>query len=116
MKRVYGRVTVNGVRQWVVVPTDAAGFDSNVALTALCQTLLLQTGESPFWASSGVNAQQSVNTGVPPDFAVAQIQAFYASFFASLIIQRASGANAAPVYNARALTFQGSILTASVAI
>jgi hypothetical protein len=113
--RVYGRVgQVNGLGgTWVVVTTDANGFNDELMLTVLCQCLKLTLGEDPFWAQIGIPAQQSVITQIFPSLAVANIQTFFAPAFASLVITQASGPT--PVYFVNAVTHSGSILTAVVA-
>jgi len=114
--RVYGTIeNEEGQRIWQVVTTDANGFNDNVYLTALCQDLLLQLGESPFYANFGIPATQSVQTQVPPDYWVMQTQQEYAQYFASLIISKVSRA-ANPTYKVVVITHQGAILTQEVAI
>lgn len=116
--RTWGRINggVNGVGgTWVEVTTDANGDNSNVWLTTLCQTLLLNLGESPFWASYGIPAQQSIVTQVFPDFYAARTQSQFAQYFASLTIQRVLG-SFPPVYNVRAVCFNSAILTSQVAL
>jgi hypothetical protein len=118
MMRVWGRVGggVNGVGgTWVAVTTTPSGDNSNVYLTALCQTLKLSINESPFWASSGIDGPQAVMTQIAPDFYATQVQIFYAPFFASLTINRVL-AVIPPTYRVRAVTPSGSVLTATVAV
>lgn len=124
MRRVYGRIVPNVLypdqKQWVEVDTDSAGFDDAVYITALAQCLLLQLGESPFWANWGIPAIQSVQNQVPPDYYVALMQQRFAPNFASLIITRAfipaSGRNQRPVptYDVKILTHRGSRVDFSV--
>lgn len=114
--RSYGRLGggVNGVGgQWVEVTTDANGYNSNVWLTTVCQALKLNLGESPFFSTTGIPAQQSVVTQIYPDFYAARTQAQFAQYFASLSIQRVLG-SFPPVYTVRAVCFSGSILEAQV--
>lgn len=114
--RVYGTVTnEEGKKIWQVVTTDANGFNDNVYLTALCQDLQLQLGESPFYANYGIPALQSIQNQVPPDYWVMQVQQQYSQYFASLIITKVLGAPN-PTYNVQVLTHQGAILTRTVAI
>ena len=58
--RVHGRITnPNGSKQWVTVSTDpTTGSNSWVFLTSLCQALLLNLGEAPFDAGSGLPAHE----------------------------------------------------------
>lgn len=116
MLRVWGRVgQVKGVGgTWTLVQTTPSGDSSMVYLTALCQTLKLSIGESPFWANSGIDGPQAVMTQIAPDFYASQVQTFYAPFFASLIINRVLGVNP-PTYAVRAVCFSGAVLTATVA-
>ena len=116
MLRVWGRTgQVNGVGgTWTAVTTTPSGDNSMVYLTAICQTLKLSVGESPFWASSGIDGPQAVMTQIAPDFYATQVQTFYAPFFASLIINRVLGVNP-PTYTVRAITKAGAVLTATVA-
>jgi len=114
--RTYGRLgSVNGMGgTWVEVSTDANGDNSNVYLTTIVQTLKLSLGESPFYASYGIPAQQSVVTQVFPDYYVTQTQTQFAPYFASLVITRQQG-KTTPTYNVTALCHSGAILTATVA-
>jgi hypothetical protein len=114
--RTYGRVgqVNNQGGTWVVVQTDAAGFNDNVYLTAVAQVLKLNLGESPFWANYGIPAQQSVVTQVFPDYYAAQTQTQMAPYFASLIITRVQG-SMPPVYTVTAVCHSGAILTQTVA-
>ena len=83
--RTFGRITeATGQKRWVEVTTDANGFNDYVYLTTLCQVLLLNRGESPFYANYGIPAQQSVLQQIAPDFYMAQTQQQFATFFASL--------------------------------
>jgi hypothetical protein len=108
--RTFGRVTDQyGVRWWVEVGPDPNGFLDNIYLTALCQTLKLNYGESPFYGDWGLPAQQSVVTQIMPDYYVALTQQRYAPYFMFLGIAKVpavtkSGAPT-PVYNV-AVRFQ----------
>jgi hypothetical protein len=114
--RTYGRVgQVNGMGgTWVEVTTDANGYNDQVYLTALAQTLKLNLGESPFWANYGIPAQQSVTTNVFPDYYVIQTQTQYAPFFASLVITRIPGTTQ-PAYTVTAVTHSGATLQTTIA-
>ena len=113
--RTYGRMNqVNGQGgTWVEVTTDANGYNDQVYLTTLIQTLKLNLGESPFFGNYGIPAQQSVVTQVFPDFYVAQTQTQFAPYFASLVIQRKVG-SFPPVYNVTAVAHNGSVLDVEV--
>lgn len=114
--RIYGRVYDNlGNPTWVTVSTDANGYNDQVYLTALAQDILLNLGESPFFANNGIPAQQSVVTQVFPDYYAMMAQGQYASYFASLTIVRVPGSYP-PVYNVQAITNRGVILKDSIAI
>ncbi len=117
--RTYGRIPVdplapNGAKQWVQVNTDADGFNDMVYLTTLLQVLLLNLGESPFWANYGIPARQSVLQSVPPDFAVAYTQRRFANYFANLTITKL--ANQPPTYRVAVMTHQGVILRTDVPV
>jgi hypothetical protein len=114
MLRTYGR-DANG--KWVVVQTDANGFDDNVWLTTLAQALKLTPGESPFFADVGIPAQQSIVTQVYPDFYVSLIQSRFAQYFASLNISRQiSQDGITPEYRIDAVTNKGATISGTVAI
>jgi hypothetical protein len=100
--------------QWVEVDTDANGNNDLVYVTALCQALLLNLNESPFYANFGIPAQASVAQQIPPDYYVAMMQQAYAPYFASLMVSRSSSAT--PTYQINILTHQGVRLNASVPI
>lgn len=118
--RTYGRVLdaqgnvvpQNGYN-WIEVDTAPNGDDSQVYLTTLCQVIKLNLNESPFNASYGIPAQQSVISQIFPDFYISNIQRQFQQFFASIIITRL--ASATPTYNVAVTTFQGAVLTATVA-
>lgn len=115
--RTFGRIGggQNGIGgTWIEVDTDANGYQDMIWLTTLCQTLLLNRGESPFFGAYGIPAVQSVITQVAPDYYVAQTQQQFAQYFASLTISRVSAPN--PTYNIRALCNSGAILQTQVAL
>jgi hypothetical protein len=118
MLRVWGRVGggVNGVGgTWVPVVTAPNGDNSAVYVTALCQTLKLNKGESPMFGSSGIGAQNAVMTQIAPDLDATAVQTYYSPFFASLIINRVLGVNP-PTYTVRAVAFSGAVFTPTVAV
>lgn len=117
--RVYGRVYDNFENYtWQEVTTDVNGFNDEVYLTAFAQALQLQPGESPFYANYGVAAIESVQTQEYPNTDVFFLQGVYAPNFVSLIVEPSVQLNsqgvASPVYNVRAITHQGALLTAVV--
>lgn len=99
---------------WVEVSTDSNGNNDMVYLTTLCQTLLLNLGESPIYSNVGIPAQQSVMQQAYPDYYVALTQQTFAPYFAALTITRTSGNP--PTYAVQVLTHQGVTLNASVPI
>lgn len=113
--RVFGRLgQINGQGgTWTEVDTDENGDNSVLYLVALSQCIKLDRAESPFYANFGIPARQAVITQVFPDYYVAQTQAQYASFFASLIINRVQGTNP-PVYTGVAVTNAGAVLPITV--
>lgn len=129
--RTYGRIGVTDARgipiidpttgaqqlQWVEVDTAANGTNDLLMVTAMCQTMLLNYGESPIFANWGIPAQQSVLQQIYPDLYMAIIQQQYAQQFASLTIKRAFAADGfTPVYDVVVITHQGVLLTASITI
>lgn len=87
--RTYGRIPDgSGGKTWVLVETDANGFNDQVYLTTLAQVIKLSRNESPFYANWGIPAQQSVIQQVFPDFYVAQTQQQFSGFFGALTIAK----------------------------
>lgn len=125
--RTYGRANVldaNGrpvfvdgrpLKYWVVVETDENGYDDNVWLTTLCQVLLLNLNESPFYANWGIPARQSVLQQVPPDFWVTFTQQNFSGYFASLIVAKEPIASP-PTYRINVITQQGAKLNFTLGI
>ncbi len=100
---------------WTKVTTDpATGLNDLVYFTTLCQVLLLNLGESPFFANYGIPAHQSVVTQIFPDYYVAYTQQQFAPHFASLIVSKR--ATAEPAYNVNVTTHVGQKLNASVPV
>lgn len=106
---------MTGKKTWVTVQTASDGSNDFVWLTTLCQVLLLNLGESPFYANYGLPAKPSVVQQVQPDYYMAVTQAQFAKRFASLIISKDQTA-ANPTYNVSVTTNQGVKLAASVPI
>jgi hypothetical protein len=126
--RTYGRIFIlnpDGTRQkpqpagypkWVTIQTDPnTGSNAWVYLTTLCQTFLLNLGEAPFDASSGLPAQQSVIQQIAPDFYVNRIQQQFAQYFASLIVAK-DPTQAVPTYNITATMFDGTPASATIQV
>lgn len=123
--RTYGRIIPDEegaptVKRWVEVDTTAAGFNDYVYITTLIQVLKLNLGESPFYANYGIPAKPTIVSQVAPDFYVAQAQAQFAGFFASLIIARAPAPVGLPIdtptYSVNVTTHQGLKLSSLVPI
>jgi len=113
--RTYGRITnPNGTKTWVEVTTDADGFNDMVYVTTLCQCLLLNLGESPFYANYGIPAKQSIVQQIAPDYYVAQTQRQFAQYFANLAIAKKS--SNPPTYQINVTTHQGVKINASVQV
>lgn len=122
--RTYGRiyaVDAQGIKlkpqpagypRWQKVETDANGFNDAVYLTTLCQVLLLNLNESPFYANYGIPAHPTIVQQVQPDFYVSRTQALFAQYFAALIVAK-SGANP-PTYRINVTTQQGAKVVLSV--
>lgn len=101
---------------WTEVSTDAQGNNDLVYFVTLAQCLQLSLNEDPSYSQFGIPATQSVQTGVPPDFYVARMQAAFAPYFVSLTVVRAKDANGDPAYNISCLFHSGVELNASVPI
>lgn len=119
--RVYGRqFNDDGTYTWVLTETDANGYNDAVYITALCQVLQLNLGESPFWANYGIPAIDSITTQIFPDLSVYFIQQQYSQYFASLKITKVNATNdkgsPTPVYNVAIVTQQGAIINRNVPI
>ena len=117
--RTYGRVPVDpldpkGPQRWVVVTTDANGYDDAVWLTTLAQSLKLNLSESPFYAQYGIPAKQSVLQQVMPDFNVAFTQQRFSQYFATLLVTKLDSPD--PVYNISVTTHAGAKLSGSVPV
>ena len=113
--RTYGRVySRDGSYKWQEVTTDANGYNDAVYITALCQELQLQTGESPFYANRGIDVRGSLMTQVFPTYWVNQIQQNYANYFLALTITPISQTNQygalVPVYNINIVTHKGAVI------
>lgn len=112
--RTYGRIpNSDGTYAWVEVDPDDDGGLSNIYLTTLCQVLKLNLNESPFYATWGIPAQSSIIQQVAPDFYATQTQAFFAPYFASIIISRIS--SNPPTYQVNVITKSGDKLNTTVA-
>jgi len=107
--RTWGRV--NGV--WTEVSTDANGFNDYVYITTLCQCLLLNLGEDPFFSNYGINAFPSVLTQVFPDYYTYQTQDQFKQYFASLTVQKVNSKT--PTYNISVVTHFGVVFQVSLA-
>lgn len=104
--RIFGRYTdASGNKKWTVVETAPNGSNDAVYLVNLIQVLLLNLGESPFYANYGIPAKPSVVQQVFPDFYVTRTQQLFSSFFASLIIIKQPSRT--PTYNVSVITHQG---------
>ena len=98
-----------------MVTTDpATGLNDMVYVTTLCQTLLLNLNESPFWGNYGIPAHPSVVTQIYPDYYVTYTQQQFSAYFASLIISKVSAPT--PTYDVKIVTHQGQKLNALVPI
>lgn len=107
--RTYARArNADGTKTWVVVETTGSGDNSMVYLVTLCQVLLLNLNESPFFANFGLPAEQSVQQQVAPDYYVAQTQRQFAPYFASLVVAKI--ASNPPNYTVNIVTMQGATI------
>jgi hypothetical protein len=111
--RTYGRVYSNdGSYVWQEVTTDANGNNDAVMVTTLIQVLLLNYGESPFYANYGIPAEQSVMQQVAPDYFVSMTQIQFSASFASIIITKLVDPN--PHYRVNILTNAGATIQVDV--
>lgn len=107
MARIYGRVTnPDGTKTWVVVQTDANGFNDAVNCTWLCQALLLNLNESPFYSDWGIPAKSDIVQQVQPDYYVTRTQMRFAQYFANLLVAKVS--SNPPIYNISIATHAGA--------
>jgi hypothetical protein len=103
---------------WIEVSTDSAtGDNTMVYFTTLVQNLLLNLGESPFYANNGIPGYQDVVQQVYPDYYVTLVQNQFSPYFSSLIITRLpiSQYNINPTYQVTAVAKAGAVLSATVA-
>src|SRR5271155_714373 len=111
--RTYARVrNADGSKKWIVISTSSTGDNSMVWLVTLCQVLLGNRNESPFFADYGIAAEQSVQTQTAPDYDIARTQRQFAPYFASLTIARRN--SNPPTYNIVAITLQGTVINFSL--
>jgi len=114
--RTYARIQrPDGSRGWIEVDTKADGSNDDVWIATLIQVLLLNLGESPFYAQYGIPAKPSVDQQLWPDFYAARTQQLFSAYFASLIITKVSGARD-PTYLVNIVTNQGERPSFSVPI
>lgn len=107
--RTYGQ---DETGKWVMITTDANGFNDAVYLTTLVQNLKLAPQESPFFANHGIPANGSVIQQIIPTFYVNRLQQQFSRYFSSL--QIALTEVGPPVYNISAITNSGSKIVAQV--
>ncbi|MFT2793029.1 hypothetical protein ACMV5I_23585 [Serratia sp. T13T92] len=107
--RTYGQ---DETGKWVMITTDANGFNDAVYLTTLVQNLKLAPQESPFFANHGIPANGSVIQQIIPTFYVNRLQQQFSGYFSSL--QIALTEVDPPVYNISAITNSGSKIVAQV--
>lgn len=114
--RVWGRPRNRdgSVGQWESIETDTSGSNDLVYVTALCQVLLLNLGESPFFGNFGIPAVQSVMQQVWPDFYVVYTQQQYAQYFSSLIVSKQNTFE--PAYTINIVTHQGVKLNVNLPV
>lgn len=111
--RTYGRVYASdGSYEWVKIETDEFGSNDYVWLTTLIQSLLLNLGESPFYANYGIPAHPSVVQQIFPDFYVYRTQQQFAPYFANLIIIKEP--DPTPTYEVNVTLNNGTKIAASV--
>lgn len=106
--RTYARIyNDNNEPRWIVIETDAEGFDDYVWANTLIQSFKLLINESPFYGNYGVPAFQAVAQQIAPDPYVSNLQSLYSQYFASLVIARVPSDDD-PTYQVN-LTFQNGV-------
>lgn len=112
--RTYARLgpSSNNPGKWVVIETDAQGQNDVVWLMTLTQCLLLNRGESPFYAQYGIPGPQAIISQVAPDYFVALTQQQFSVYFAALIINRT--ASNPPTYSVNVTFNNGAKASATV--
>ena len=103
--RTYGK---NAQGQWVEVTET-----SYVWLATLVQTLRLNLVESPFYATYGIPAQDSVMGQIAPDAAINKTQAQYAPYFANLTVVKQNNVPN-PTYSISAIFQNGTTFQTTV--
>ena len=89
------------------------GSNDLVYLVTFCQVLLLNLGESPFYAAYGLPAEQSIIQQVWPDYYVSRTQQLFAQYFAALIVSRVPEATK-PTYQINVTTNTGIKITQQI--
>jgi hypothetical protein len=114
--RTWGRpMNRDGSRgPWTIVTTAADGTNDLVFFTTLCQTLLLNLNESPFYADRGIPAHPTVVSQVFPDYYVIYTQRLFAPYFGNVLVSRRD--DPSPVYDVNVTTHAGVKLNASIPI
>ena len=97
-----------------MVETAPDGSNDAVWLTTLIQCLKLNLNESPFYASYGIPARQSVLQQVAPDYNVALTQKRFSQYFAALAITKVNVP--VPTYVVTVTTHQGVTLTEKIPV
>jgi len=115
MLRIWGRVyNPDGTWTWQAVETTPDGNNDNVYITNLIQVLKLNLNESPFYATYGIPAYDSVVTQVFPDYYVTLTQNKFSGYFASLIVNKVT--DPTPTYNIRLTTNAGAVVTTQIPV
>jgi hypothetical protein len=99
------------LKKWVVVETTPQGFNDDVYITAMAQTVLLNINESPFFGNFGIPAHESIMQQFMPDFYLVQIQQFYLPFFSSLLVARVPDPTVSRDENVPAPVYRFSVIT-----
>ena len=112
----WGRTyATDGSYTWTKVETDDNGNDDAVYLTALCQEMLLNKGESPFYANRGISARNSIMYQIYPDYDVSLMQQNYSTRFSSLVMTRDTSVTE-PTYKVSVITHSGAVISTTVAV
>ncbi len=102
------------IKEWVLIEPDANGYEDNIWLATLAQSLLLMINESPFYGDWGIPARDAIIQQMAPDIYIAITQQRFASRFASLIVARQEDPE--PIYQINVTTQQGFRITAGIPI
>ena len=112
MMRIWGRP--QGSAYWQAVETAPNGDNSYVYVTNLAQVILLNPGESPFFANYGLGGQASIISQIQPDLDMVRTARQFSPFFANLLLSKTS--SSPPTYRINVLTKTGAVVQGEIAV